>query len=243
MNALTGAEISYKFECSSRCGALLALKDYATKVSIEPNLQLENYMLDNHKSWHEFATDEEKFGRRLEPEDIILVRGVTKTSAWTMAAFLGDVDRAHRFSAGVKGGPIGSAGVKWSSKHSKSHACVHRTSPKRSYSFSYFIVLWADCRGWCAPGTEPSSDQCIFLNYYKVKYRLLFFPKVIKANADPPSPRGTPDDTTGGPVLAADNLEIEQETDDSEQTSVRLCLHQSTFLLLKLSNTAIQPPG
>ncbi|KAI0826372.1 hypothetical protein BC629DRAFT_1719017 [Irpex lacteus] len=198
VNALTGAEISYKFECSSHCGALLVLKDYATKVSIEPNLQLENYMLDNHKSWHEFATDEEKFGRRLEPEDIILVRGVTKTSAWTMAAFLGDVDRAHRFSAGVKGGPIGSAGVKWSSKHSKSHACVHRTSPKR---------------------TEPSSDQCIFLNYYKVKYRLRFFPKVIKANADPPSPRGTPDDATGGPVLAADNPEIEQETDDSEQTS------------------------
>lgn len=110
----------------------------------------------------------------------------------------------------------------------------------RSVILSFFGLIAVD---GVLPGTEPSSDQCIFLNYYKVKYRLRFFPKVIKANADPPSPRGTPDDATGGPVLAADNPEIEQETDDSEQTSVRLCLHQSTFLLLKLPNTAIQPPG
>lgn len=76
---------------------------------------------------------------------------------------------------------------------------------------------------YLSPGSSDvltfPKDQCVFLSYYKIKYRILL-PKKIRANADPPF-LGRDDnahDGDSGP-LSAMYADVEQET---KSLSVRL---------------------
>ncbi|KAI0084197.1 hypothetical protein BDY19DRAFT_973545 [Irpex rosettiformis] len=124
-----GGGLSYNFHCTSDRGALLLLKDYATKTSISSNPHFPEYMRRHHESWYRFATDPEKLGIECMPEDIILVRGTTKTSAWTVAAFLFKIDRVHGLAVEAQLGPAASFGLTLSSEHGIYPTCEQRSGP------------------------------------------------------------------------------------------------------------------
>lgn len=193
-----GAELAYSFSCRSHRGAFLILQDYATRSWIEPNSRFTDYIRQYHDSWYAFATDPEKLGLECKPEDIVLVRGTMKTSAWTVGAFLARDDRAHDFAAGGQIANVAGARLKFSSEHSLSHKCEGRSGPIRKQLFTInpssplSMPDDIDAMDVVSERQEPQNidydasrkDQCVFLSYYKVKYRR-FLPKKIVAQAGP----------------------------------------------------------
>lgn len=121
-----------------------------------------------------------------------------KTSAWTVGAFLARDDRAHDFAAGGQIASVASAKIKFSSEHSLSHKCEERSGPtgKRLSTMKPSSLLSMpdnhEAMDVVSERQEPQTvdydtsrkDQCVFLSYYKVKYRR-FLPRKIMANADP----------------------------------------------------------
>ncbi|KAI0084204.1 hypothetical protein BDY19DRAFT_1026532 [Irpex rosettiformis] len=222
-----GAELSYSFSCKSHSGAYLVLTDHARNSWFEPNSQFKEYMRQHHGSWYAFAADPKKLGLECNPEDIILVRGTTKTSTWTVGAFISQENRAHDFTAGGQVASVGGAKVTFSSGHELRHKCEQRTGPDRAPAnttsslleplSSLLISGETDARN--IDSTDPQSqnnevnrsqkDQCIFLSYYKLKHRL-FLPKKIVANAGP-SPLGDGADDGEGTAVRAMDIEIESE--------------------------------
>ncbi|KAI0092298.1 hypothetical protein BDY19DRAFT_591513 [Irpex rosettiformis] len=157
-----GATLSYRFECNSKEGAFLMLWDDATKTVIEEDARMfEEYMLRYHESWCEYARD--KRGLSLKNEDIILVRGFVKTSRWTVAAFLGSRSSTQQVTISGELGSVVNIGINYSSHEDA------RCSPVAPRS---------------GPAHPMPKDQCLFLNYYKIKRRR-FFPNEIVAAADP----------------------------------------------------------
>lgn len=175
-------------------------------------------MLQNHQSWYAFATDPQTLGIRCEKESIVLVRGTVKTSAWTVGAFLGKFDRTQSVSLGAQLGTIGGGALKLSSERARYHKCEQRNGPLRSSSqYAAQLPHSESCASQPSnplgiplpPGNSPSSsvtnvshfpkDQCVFLSFYKIKYRV-FLPKKITANADPSSMDPSPDHGDGEAV-------------------------------------------
>ncbi|KZT13292.1 WD40 repeat-like protein [Laetiporus sulphureus 93-53] len=68
---------------------------------------------------------------------------------------------------------------------------------------------------------EPKRDQCVFVNYYKVKYRLGFWPRVLKAAAgDPDLPPGPDDDHNEGSASARNGDDVTDEDVEIEHFPV-----------------------
>lgn len=188
-------------------------------------------MLQHHESWYAFATDPKKLGIRCDRERIVLVRGTIKTSAWSIGAFLGKVDRAYEVTVGAHLGPNGGANLQLSSEFTHYNNCVQRSGPDRTSpqttpiltnsSVPHAVPIEPDSTttdGSCCP--ELLLDQCVFVSYYKIKSRLLF-PKKIVANGEPSSEDGdfgTHDDTSS--TLFAVEADIEPETAHIEVSTI-----------------------
>lgn len=169
--AIAGAALSYRFECMDQAGALLVLMDYATKSSVGLDFPFEEYMLRNHQSWCDFAVN---LGIRRDPHTIILVRGNVKTSSWAVAAFFDAGHHGHEVTFNGQFGELASAGLKYSQQQGTVCSFEQRTS-------LYTMPLNQENPSRLADGGK--HNQCIFLNYFKVKYRK-FLPRRIVANAD-----------------------------------------------------------
>lgn len=189
-----GGEISYNFKCTSHRGAFLILKGRAIKAAIDRNARLERYILQHHESWVNFATDEETLGIRCEPESIILVQGVLKTSGWAIGAFPGKVDRSQEFKLGVKAQTVLNAHAHVSTTRCESYGCIQRSGPDRSSTSDEKLLIGPPNTATSSPineftdrlrGSKYPEDQCVFLKYYKIKRRA-WLPKKLVANADPP---------------------------------------------------------
>ncbi|KAI0765560.1 hypothetical protein BC629DRAFT_1541098 [Irpex lacteus] len=218
VTSVAGGDFSYTFKCTSHRGAFLVLDDHATKTSFSPNIPFKQYMLENHASWYAFATDPKRWGLQCEPEDIILVRGTMKTSSWTVGAFFGQVNRLHDFATGGQVASIAGAKFQMSSEYSQSHKWEQRSGPYRALAhlstpqlISPADTMDIDSVDPRAQVNQPVKDQCIFLSYYKIKYRT-FLPKKIVAHADPPSLEEDPDGN-GGLVAASPDVDVELDSD------------------------------
>ena len=165
------------------------LWDGATKTVVEKNSQeFERYMLRHHDSWYEYAKN--KLGLSIKHEDIVLVRGFVKNSRWTIATFLRGRSHTQEVTVSGKLASIADIEISYSSREDIRYSPNSPRSgpPER-------IKAISDCPLTSKLSTlslaEPSADegkvftvpkdQCLFLNYYKVKRRWYKVPKEIRA--------------------------------------------------------------
>jgi hypothetical protein len=198
-----GLKLSYRFQCESSQGAFLMLWDGATKSIVEQqSLQFESYMRDNHDGWAEFVT--KRLGIKCRPEDIVLVRGTIKTSCWTVGAFLGCKTRNHGVTLDGKLGPLVDVGFTYHGSQSSTTAPVTlRSGPKSRIVSSRTtpIRLLGSTLDAFDDHRSPVKDQCIFVNYYKMKKRLLL-PRRLEAAASSSSIDEGGPSGEGGAILA-----------------------------------------
>lgn len=162
-----GVSLSYKFECKSQEGAILVPGSDITLSHVQASSHFREYVRLHHASWHAFAADQ---GRTIAPEDIVLVIGWLKTSEWAVAA-VANRGKSHAISFGAQGS-IASAefGIEHSAEAVMSVS--QRSGPKRGADESPDELA------------GRKRDQCLFVRYYKVKYRR-FLPMKITAGAEP----------------------------------------------------------
>ncbi|KAH9949139.1 WD40 repeat-like protein [Amylocystis lapponica] len=208
---LGGGGAGLQFQCTDEQGALLVMKEPATREELHPSRRMANYMRQNHQSWYTFAT--EVCDLDIEREDIIFVRGWVKTAEWAVAAFVHEGRAAQLtfsgdFTAGANASftlatatnvtvlPEVSAGPRGMVQQGR-RASLRITGP---------------------PDLDAAQDQlheqCVFLHYYKMKMRF-FWPRVMKAAAGPHELPSSGDhdynDTdVAVDVAMEDEMEIEQ---------------------------------
>lgn len=171
-------------------------------------------MLRHHNSWYAFVTNRQKLGLQCISEDIILVRGTMKTSCWTIGAFPGQTNRSHDISAGAEIVSVGKAKLRVATTNLENQNCVQRSGPRPdraqstpSQSFSRRNAIEEGAMDIDSNNQalkediEPIRNQCIFLSYYKIRYRK-FFLKKIEARADPMSLDKDDDDSDSSAIPA-----------------------------------------
>ncbi|GJE89856.1 Zn(II)2Cys6 transcription factor [Phanerochaete sordida] len=165
--ASKGISVSYTFECRNQAGAILVPGADVTMSHVQSNARIREYVRLFHAFWHAFAVAQ---GREIAPEDIVLVTGWLKTSEWALAA-ISNHGSSHAISFSASGGV---AGAEFGVEHSTSAemSVTQRSGPKLAAGAS------ADA------GMHAKRDQCLFVKYYKVKYRR-FLPLKITAMAQP----------------------------------------------------------
>ena len=199
-------------------------------------------MLQHHRSWCVFAANPKILGIVRPPEDIVLVLGTMKTSVWTVGAFLARDDRVHDFSAGGQVGTVAGARLQLTSERNESQTCQQRSGPHRqprktSAASPSVDPLSLHRLASDAPDSTtqnntdelpPPKDQCIFLRYYKIKYRT-FWPKKIVANADPSSLDKDTDDSDDLPTPATD-ADVELDPEFIPVSLIRILIEVHTMI-------------
>lgn len=143
-----GVSAGYSFKCKEQKGAVAIPGDYGVLCVVHQNTAFPEYIRQHHSSWCDLA---QAIGLALRPEDIILVRGWLKTSEWAIAAVLSE-GHAHTFSIGVDTGlSLAQAHLDIGTSTEVDVPAIHRSGP--------------------IDATERRRNQCLFLRYYKVKYR------------------------------------------------------------------------
>ena len=157
--------MAYNLVCESDEGAFLLLWDSATKTTLKLGRpQFEKYILEHHDSWCEYA----RSILGISAKDVIVVSGFIKSSTWTIATFFGD----SRFEEGTVGGHLSSAlDVDFSHPSGDTTACLpigSRSGPAHRMRSAQRLASREEPEDRAMP-----KDQCLFLNYYKVKHRSL----------------------------------------------------------------------
>ena len=216
-----GAGFNYKFDCSKDRGAVLVLREPAKKTFVPPAVDFVSYMRRNHDKWYEYATSPQTYGLVCDPGDIILVRGTVKTKSWALAAYQDAEKSVHDISFTGQAGPMVSAQFNYAETSVTSAKFEHRIGPKHRTARPPSIVsskskevvdelpevLAERAREFeRAPegGGEEADDQCVFLQYYKVKYRFFAFKK-ISAAAGPDELPESENDSSMSPGVVADD--------------------------------------
>ena len=154
------------------------------------NRAFERYIALNHDSWYRFA---ESLGHAVEPEDIVLVSGWLKTSAWALAVCTNH-GRAHEVLFNAQLGSV--AGTKFDVKLSQD---VEMSVDQRSGPSQKNLQ----------ENGKPTRDQCIFLRYYKLKKRPFWGRKIV-ASSEPTEDHK--DDDDGDTVWDSRTVVSETET-------------------------------
>lgn len=163
-------------------------------------------MKKHHRSWVDFAENE--LDLEISPEDIILVRGWVKTSEWAVAAFKSDT-RSYGGSISASFNAVPSAGFEFKVSKKDSMMCASNSGPKPTQSSSMLNSSTS------TPSTLP-QNQCIFLQYYKIKYRRFWLPSKIQAAAGPSQlPDAPPEDQSPG-VPASEVVDVGTEVNEPQ---------------------------
>ena len=157
---VAAASAGVRYRCLEESGALLMLKHAGHKTYIDCPVHIKKYMKKNMARWSHFANAH--LGVGVEDKDIIFVSGFIKTPAWGEAAF------THRSTGGEL---LVSAG------------CF---MPPASGEFQVSLERCAEPSIFCRSGPpdrvsastthstemgQRKDDQCIFINYYKMRSR------------------------------------------------------------------------
>ena len=197
------------------------LPDSAKKVSTHSATVFRQYMRRNHDKWHEFASHVLTLDCR--PEDIILVRGTVKTSAWALAAYTDAEVRATDISFSGKAGSIATAGFQWSSARSSSAEFEQRVGPSnkgkgsiRAARSGKSVARYKELpeieyekeRGLASSSDDENvKDQCVFLGHYKIKHRFLLPKKIYAAAGD--DEHSPSEDPAQSPAVVVADADIE----------------------------------
>ncbi|OBZ74764.1 hypothetical protein A0H81_05695 [Grifola frondosa] len=178
---------SFRYKCTDERGALLLLKKPGDAVINHAKGHIVDYMRLNHASWCNFTNS---LGLSRPDEDIIFISGHVKTAEWTVAAY---TNRSREGELSFIGdfGPSASASASLSMSHSVSMSVQYRSGPPQVTAVSSRLRLppvAGSSEDYATP--SPSSlggsvyDQCIFMNYYKMKRRALVLRTVLQAAAN-----------------------------------------------------------
>ncbi|KAL4252406.1 hypothetical protein ABKN59_004873 [Abortiporus biennis] len=209
--------IRVDFTCSGENGAMLALPTHADKCHIAQNRLFVDYIKANHSTW--FSYSRTFFALNIEPDDIILVRGWVKTTAFTTCAithkrysstfYPGDTfARVNRF----RFTPTPSQIVQFRIGPSRSTAPVLRYSEKdldfgtdepeeeednyfsKTYEQTMQPIEADDPTLYPYPEVPTLRDQTIFLSFYKLKRRGILPEKIVAYAEDTDLPPKSPPD-------------------------------------------------
>ncbi|OBZ73112.1 hypothetical protein A0H81_06650 [Grifola frondosa] len=187
-SAQTLVSAQFRYKCSNERGALLRLNKPGHAVAIHSKKHIMDYIRLNHPSWCNFAAD--VVGLDKPEEEIIFVSGHVKTAEWALVAEYTSKTREGELSFIGNIGPSASANVSLSISHSVSMSVQYRSGPSqaldiRTTQSSFPSASSSQNDGTTSTLQEPTFDQCIFLNYYKLKSRRFRGLKVIQAAAGP----------------------------------------------------------
>ncbi|OCH89485.1 WD40 repeat-like protein [Obba rivulosa] len=176
------AQGGFSVERYKEQGAVLILEDDANRTAVHANRLMPKYMREHYQEWDQLVKDQ--IGLELEVDKLFFVCGYIKSKAWAIMTF-DKASSSYSGSVDVGYGPTGIAlNMTW--KDERYAPTLTRTGPLRSVPYSDRLAI--------TDSTPTSSrslfydapyNQCIFLNYYKIKPRRWFGPKVIKAAAEP----------------------------------------------------------
>ena len=143
------------------------------KTFLDCKYPIKMYMATHLHSWCGFSNN--TLGIGLQDKDIIFVWGFTKTTTWVVAAFSDNSRGEELVIPGSCFVPSGSDGLRVFISHEGPVSIESREGPHDR------ISTWKDSR---VP--KYKYDQCIFLNYYKMKRRTVAdAPRVGLRVADP----------------------------------------------------------
>ncbi|KAI0325972.1 WD40 repeat-like protein [Cubamyces sp. BRFM 1775] len=189
-----------KFTSSENTGAFLLHTPPAVCMKLVSKRAIVRYMRDNLDHWLAFANDEH--GMMLNVDQFYFVHGTVKTSKWACAAFQGNAKSIE----GSLQAQVVNSGLNMSISLSTEDATrlEYNFGPTVSGGDASPLQLASGSQESGSPRPPPKRDQCIFINYYKAKKRLLWKPKIIQAAAEPQDiPPGDQDDADSGAVAAA----------------------------------------
>ncbi|KAI0795102.1 hypothetical protein C8Q75DRAFT_748924 [Abortiporus biennis] len=209
--------IRVDFTCSGDTGAMLALPTHSDRCHTTDNRLFVDYIKAHHNTWYSLSSD--FFALSIEPDDIILVRGWIKTTAFTTAAIT-----HKRYSSGFYRGGSFSRVNRFRFTPTPSQIIQFRIGPSRS-SVPVLRYNESDCDfGTDVPEEEEENyfsktyeqtmkpieaddptlypypevptlrDQTIFLSFYKLKRRGILPEKIVAYAEDTDLPPQSPPD-------------------------------------------------
>ncbi|KAF7789119.1 hypothetical protein EIP86_000054 [Pleurotus ostreatoroseus] len=203
ISGVASGQLSYSFDCSTTRGAILVLVAAAKKTYVPHSNSMTSYMGKNHASWYRFATNPNQLGLELSPEDIVMVRGTIKTASWGVGAYINNGDTSHGVSFTAQMGQLAEASFEWSFTNQISAQFYHREGGLPRHPLT--PPLCSNQEGSQRPdelelpevlaernlsqtagdhsstSIENKDNQCVFLNYYKIKHRLTLWQKIAVA--------------------------------------------------------------
>ena len=171
VDAVAGA--SFSFECSKDCGALLMLDPTGVSTEIQSKLRIQEYMCTHFTKWTQLANG--VLGLGLKDEDLMFVSGTIKTGRWAVAAFNGDYNKKKGSVTG-KLGSLAALEFTMAISNVRLDSSYYRVGPPkyRNVAASPMSPELA-ISGLSAVPESDKHDQCIFLNYWKMKRRTPLF--------------------------------------------------------------------
>lgn len=144
-----GITASYGFKCEERMGAIVIPGDHGALRVVRPNNIFFEYVRKHHRSWYDLA---QTIGLAVRPDDLILVSGWLKTTDWVVATVLTE-ERSRGFSLSIDSvsSPVQASFNIERATH-RSFSAHQRRGPNRV--------------------AERRHNQCLFIRYYKAKYRV-----------------------------------------------------------------------
>ncbi|OCH93714.1 hypothetical protein OBBRIDRAFT_724385 [Obba rivulosa] len=186
--SITG--MGFSFRCCEDQGAVLMLNDRADREIVLRNDIMHKYMIEHHDAWYQFARN--TLGLAIKQEDIIFVRGLLQTSDWAGVAGFLQEGRASTLS--FDAGSVAPFSVAFSVAALKeiSAPIQWRTGPRRD--------------------GDLKKDQTLFLQFYKLKKRIILGPRVVKAASEPRDMKpSSSDDHDIARILADEGAESSDE--------------------------------
>jgi hypothetical protein len=220
--SVAGGSAGYAWTCSRDRGALLLLPNHGKISKLSPNNPWTKYMKQHHTQWYKWAKTNR--GWDLKPEDLILIRGTVLTTEWTVAAFQ-STSSGH--SVSFQGSFVSAGNVGFELSHetqTEGHVEYRRgpdpasrspsPSPSTPHSGQDALSLVPSgssslhlqhSRGESLSSVSSNKqyNQCVFLPYYKIKYRIFPFhllPRKIEAGAGYDDLGGPHEDDDSGPA-------------------------------------------
>lgn len=194
------------------------MKDTAKREEVLSNNTFPTYMKKHFREWFRWVTSK---GHQLKVEQIVLVRGTVKTTEWTVAAFQ-SVGKGR--SINIQGSFVsaGSVGFELSKDTENDGSVEYRSGPdtaRRSPSPSRSLTTVdsnflqpvplqpTHSRSSSVTSSEKPFNQCVFLPFYKIKYRLFLLPSIKAAAGYDELPDADNDDADTRIVVESEGQE------------------------------------
>ena len=147
------------------------------------------YMRKHLTDWYNFAA--ERLGIDVEEKDLMFISGFTKTTVWAEAAFKeGSSNRELVLSGGALApSPLVSGQIQLAQSRASDPLVIYRSGPPERVS------EWERRSAY-----EDKYDQCIFLNFFKMKRRI--WRQVVRAAAGPHELPPEPDNEPSGSPMS-----------------------------------------